>query len=118
MNAFALFVRFCIGGLTVVTVTWLARRVGGRIGGILSTFPSVFVASIFALSLNLSWHSSDQLIQPLAYGSILGMLVDIVVMWIAYWSIQKIGLLRGIVMTLGSWVVLGLSVALVSNFIS
>jgi hypothetical protein len=43
-----ILIKFIVGGLVITTVTVLANRLGGKVGGVLSGFPAIFM-TVFVL---------------------------------------------------------------------
>jgi hypothetical protein len=52
IDSFPVFLRFLLGGSTVVVSTLAAKNSGGRLGGIFGAFPAVYLATVLGLSMD------------------------------------------------------------------
>lgn len=106
IDLFPVFLRFLIGGSAVVVSTLVAKKSGGRLGGILGAFPAVYLAAVLGLSMD--YKGSDLLLasEQLSRGSLVGMVADICCALAASYTILRYGWKQGLVYALLLWAVI------------
>ncbi len=97
------FLRFLFGGTAVVASAIIAKNFGGRLGGVLATFPVVYLTAI--LSLSMDYKGSKLLLasEQLSNGAFVGMAADICCALAASVMILRYGWKRGLAFALLLW---------------
>lgn len=72
-----IIIRFLFGGIAVAISSVVAKKMGGKIGGIFATFPAVYLAAL--LTVRLDYAGSELLGRSLTLsrGALIGMVADI-----------------------------------------
>lgn len=102
----AVLIRFVLGGGAVAAAFILARRIGGRWGGIFAAFPAVFVAAIITIGTGAGPGQAVGLTLQVSKGAFVGMLANIACAMAAYFFIRRIGWKRGLLSAMTVWLVL------------
>lgn len=95
--------RFFLGGGAVVASTLIARKVGGKMGGIFAAFPAVYLAALLTLHLDTA---GDVLLArsfALSRGALIGMLANILCAVTAGYVCAKKGWGRGLLIAVSVW---------------
>ncbi|MCL4439676.1 MAG: DUF3147 family protein [Firmicutes bacterium] len=100
-----ILIRFILGGGAVAASYVLARRLGGRWGGIFAAFPAVYIAAIVAVAVGISAKEGLPLTLQVSRGALVGMVSNIVCAIAAYLIIRQQGWKKGLTFALAIWVV-------------
>ena len=98
--------RFIFGGSAVAASAIIAKKFGGRLGGVFAAFPAVYLAAIIGLSIDYKGNELLQVSEQISKGAVVGMLADICCALAASYFILKYGWKKGLVYSLLLWVVL------------
>ncbi|HET8686376.1 MAG TPA: DUF3147 family protein [Methanosarcina sp.] len=98
--------RFLFGGSAVVISTIVAKKFGGRLGGVFAAFPAVYLAAILGLSIDYKGSELLLISEQLSKGAFVGMLADICCALAASYFILRYGWKRGLAYALILWAVL------------
>jgi uncharacterized membrane protein (GlpM family) len=98
--------RFLFGGSAVVISTLVAKRFGGRVGGVFAAFPAVYLAAIFGLSIDYKGSELLLVSEQLSKGALVGMIADIFCALAASYFILRYGWKKGLAYSLLIWAVL------------
>jgi hypothetical protein len=98
--------RFLFGGSAVAASTLVAKKLGGRTGGIFAAFPAVYLAAIVGLSMD--YKGSDLLLvsEQLSKGALVGMVADVCCALAASYMILRCGWKRGLIYSLLIWAII------------
>ncbi|MHB9095174.1 MAG: DUF3147 family protein [Eubacteriales bacterium] len=100
-----ILIRFILGGGAVAASYVLARRLGGRWGGIFAAFPAVYIAAIVTVAVGISAKEGLPLTLQVSRGALVGMVNNIVCAIAAYLIIRQQGWKKGLTFALAIWVV-------------
>ncbi|MCD8915608.1 DUF3147 family protein [Staphylococcus simulans] len=102
----SLMIRFIFGGLAVAAATVIASKLGGKLGGIFSTFPAVYLAALVTLSVD--FHGKDLVYESihLSAGAVIGIVGCIISVALTAVAVKRIGYLKGAAFSIGCWFVL------------
>jgi len=103
LTAAGLLIRFVLGGGAVAAAYILAKRIGGRWGGIFAAFPAVYLAAIITVSAGLPSGEGLPLVLEVSKGALIGMLGNIMCAVAASAFIVKYGWQKGLVRALIVW---------------
>jgi hypothetical protein len=98
--------RFLFGGSAVVLSTIVAKKFGGRLGGVFAAFPAVYLAAILGLSIDYKGSELLLVSEQLSRGALVGMLADIFCALAASYFILIYGWKKGLAYALLLWAVL------------
>jgi hypothetical protein len=98
--------RFIFGGSAVAASAIIAKKFGGRLGGVFAAFPAVYLAAIIGLSMDYKGNELLQVSEQISKGAVVGMLADICCALAASYFILRYGWKKGLVYSLLLWVVL------------
>lgn len=98
-------IRFALGGGAVALAYILARRLGGKWGGIFAAFPAVYIASIITVALGLPVLQAVPLTLAVSRGALVGMVSNIVCALTACWAVPRMGWKSGLASGLGVWLI-------------
>ncbi|PZD96885.1 hypothetical protein DNH61_05045 [Paenibacillus sambharensis] len=108
----AMAIRFIIGGAAVLGSTLIARKLGGRIGGIFAAFPAVYLAALLTIRMDASGAELiDQSIM-LSKGALVGMGINSFVALMAGVLCMKQGWKKGIALSVVCWLSVSMLIAL------
>ncbi|WP_418790796.1 DUF3147 family protein [Phosphitispora sp. TUW77] len=105
LTAAGFLVRFVLGGGAVAVAYILAKRIGGRWGGIFAAFPAVYLAAIITVSAGAPLGEGVPLVLEVSKGALVGMLANIVCTVAASVFIVRHGWQKGLVRALMVWLV-------------
>jgi uncharacterized membrane protein (GlpM family) len=108
MDVYGLVFRFLLGGGAVVGSTMLARKFGGKIGGVLATFPAVYLASMLTSRLNAHGQALLRQSALLSRGALVGMCANIVFALTVAYLCHRIGWKLGLGFALAGWLTVSL----------
>lgn len=97
--------RFILGGGAVAASYILARRLGGRWGGIFAAFPAVYMAAIITVAVGLPARQGVPLTLQVSKGALVGMLGNVVCAAAASLFIARLGWKKGLANALVVWLV-------------
>jgi len=100
-----MIIRFFLGGAAVVLSTLIARRLGGRVGGIFAAFPAVYLAAILTVGLGLPDKQVLASAMSVSKGALIGMIADIVCALAASFFILRVGWKKGLFYALDIWLI-------------
>ncbi len=103
LTAAGLLIRFVLGGGAVAVAYVLAKRIGGRWGGIFAAFPAVYLAAIITVSAGLPSGQGLPLALEVSKGALVGMLGNIVCAVVASVFIVRYGWQQGLIRALMVW---------------
>ena len=69
--------RFVLGGFAVAASAFVARKLGGRIGGIFAAFPAVYLSAAIAVGVAYSGKIADKAVFEISQGAFIGMAANI-----------------------------------------
>ena len=98
--------RFLFGGSAVVISTIIAKKFGGRLGGVFAAFPAVYLAAILGLSIDYKGRELLLTSEQLSKGAFVGMLADICCALAASYFILIYGWKKGLAYSLLLWAIL------------
>jgi hypothetical protein len=98
--------RFLFGGSAVVISTIVAKKFGGRLGGVFAAFPAVYLAAILGLSIDYKGKELLLVSEQISRGAFVGMLADICCAFAASYFILKYGWKKGLAYALLLWTML------------
>lgn len=98
--------RFLFGGSAVAISAIVAKKFGGRLGGVFAAFPAVYLAAILGLSIDYKGSELLLISEQLSKGALVGMLADICCALAASYFILRYGWKKGLVYSILLWVVL------------
>ncbi|MBU7006466.1 DUF3147 family protein [Phosphitispora fastidiosa] len=105
LTAAGLLIRFVLGGGAVAAAYILAKRIGGRWGGIFAAFPAVYLAAIITVSAGLPSGEGLPLVLEVSKGALIGMLGNIMCAVAASVFIVRYGWQKGLFRALMVWLV-------------
>jgi hypothetical protein len=94
---------FILGGAAVTSAGVIAKRIGGKLGGIFAAFPAVYLSAVFATGINLP--SEEALLKAvhLSQGALVGMSSDIICAVLASILIARSGWKKGLLLAIVIW---------------
>ncbi len=98
--------RFLFGGSAVAISAIVAKKFGGRLGGVFAAFPAVYLAAILGLSIDYKGSELLLISEQLSKGALVGMLADICCALAASYLILRSGWKKGLVYSLLLWAML------------
>jgi uncharacterized membrane protein (GlpM family) len=98
-----IIVRFLFGGLAVALSSVIAKKLGGRVGGIFATFPAVYLAALLTVRLDYTGSSLLRMSLALSKGALIGMSADIVCALAAAYLCYRTGWKTGLSIALVIW---------------
>lgn len=105
-------IRFFLGGGAVAGSSLLAKRVGGRFGGIFASFPAVYLAALFTTHLDAGGGVLLRRSVVLSRGALIGMVADIVCALLAGLLCARKGWKVGLSYAVGCWLIVSCVIAL------
>lgn len=98
-----LLIRFLLGGGAVVLSSLMAKRVGGRLGGVFAAFPAVFLAALLTMGIDLSGAELVGKSIVLSQGALVGTGINLVCAAAAGYLISTKGWKQGLVLSVSGW---------------
>lgn len=102
----SLIIRFVFGGLAVALATVISAKLGGKLGGIFSTFPAVYLAALVTLAVDFRGQNLIQESIHLSSGAVIGIVGCILSVALTAYAVQKIVFRRGAIFSVVSWFIL------------
>lgn len=96
-------IRFVLGGGAVAASYVLARRLGGKWGGIFAAFPAVYIAAIVTVATGVPAEQGVPLTLQVSRGALVGMISNIACAVAAYLIIPRAGWKKGLSYALVIW---------------
>jgi uncharacterized membrane protein (GlpM family) len=98
-----ILIRFLFGGIAVALSSVIAKKMGGKLGGIFATFPAVYLAAL--LTVRLDYTGSELLgrSMTLSRGALIGMVADIFCALAAGYLCFRTGWKTGLLVALVIW---------------
>ncbi|MDP8208461.1 MAG: DUF3147 family protein [Candidatus Electryonea clarkiae] len=99
---------FLVGGCTVAAALWLSEKIGGKVGGIISTAPTVVLVAYIIFSLQKGVEESSSF----AYGSVRGILATGIFMLILGFLPSSISLTFRLLISGFVWTIIAILLAI------
>lgn len=100
-----IIIRFILGGGAVAASYVLARKAGGRWGGIFAAFPAVYTAAVVTVAIGVPAQEGVPLSLQVSKGALVGMVANIVCAAAASLLINRFGWRQGLTYALAVWLV-------------
>ncbi|RIV28180.1 DUF3147 family protein [Alicyclobacillaceae bacterium I2511] len=98
-----ILIKFIIGGLVITGVTVLANRLGGRVGGILSGFPAIFMTALVMQAWGSVGAAPDARLTAMVTASLGAVGANLVMVWVAPKAIVRLRFDRALFAMVGIW---------------
>lgn len=102
----SMLLRFVLGGSAVVGSTIIAKKMGGKIGGIFAAFPAVYLAALLTIRLDATGNELLDKSVSLSKGAMIGMAANIFFAITAGFLCARKGWKRGLVYSLICWLLI------------
>ena len=98
--------RFVFGGVAVVLSAVIAKKMGGKVGGIFAAFPAVYLSAIIAVGVSVGASKADAAVFSVSKGALIGMIANIACAVFAAKLIPVHGWKKGLGYALLIWLVI------------
>lgn len=99
-------IRFIFGGLAVAGATVIASKLGGKLGGIFSTFPAVYLAALVTLAVDFKGKQLVDASIHLSSGAVIGIIGCIMSVALTAIAVKRIGFRKGAIFSIGTWFII------------
>ena len=98
-----LLTKFIIGGLVITGVTILANRLGGRVGGVLSGFPAIFLTALIMQAWGSAGAAPDARLTVMVTASLGAVGANLVMVWAAPKALIRLRFGQALLAMVGIW---------------
>jgi uncharacterized membrane protein (GlpM family) len=118
LSMVGMLIRFLLGGGAVLVSSLIAKKIGGRVGGIFAAFPAVYLAALVTIHFDSTGNALIQKSILLSQGAVVGMAINILCAVMAGYLCTKEGWKRGLMHSVFGWLSISMFIAFLSNHIS
>ena len=105
-----ILVRFLLGGSSVAASSIMAKKFGGKWGGIFASFPAVYLAALLTTGLDVQGPVLLQRSLTLSQGALVGMIADIIFALAAAYLCARRGWKSGLLIAFIGWLSISLAI--------
>ncbi len=110
-----MILRFVLGGGAVLASAFIAKKLGGKIGGIFAAFPAVYLAALLTIRIDASGNELIERSVALSQGALVGMAINIICAISVGYLCVKQGWKRGLFSSMCGWFFVSLMIAYFST---